>query len=224
MVFDENMSAIEIFSNTSMKYERQLKRAFAKELMGRLNEHMSDDDMNDVMKQLKLRMIVPKKKVTPELKKHDDDTARADNTNKSNLLKFVIRELKENMSKSTEMRVRNKIAQQVINKINDGFSFEDSKVAIYAQYNIQITYKVGEDNNRTNLENMSIEREYDEYSGRIIYGWDDSGEALYEPTYGVVIEPPTFKNGGNRWREILEHRWEQRSWYDDDEVIDEFVG
>ena len=128
------------------------------------------------------------------------------------------------MSKSTPVEKRNRIAQRVINEMNTGKSFEESKDIIYKKYNIFISYQVGHDNDRANRENMNVEREYDEYCGQSIYGWDDDGEVLYEPTFGAFIEPPSFKEGGPRWREILDHRWEQRSFYEEDETIDDFKG
>ena len=216
----DNTSAIDIFTKISKKYQYQLRKKFTKDLCGRLSDHLDEHEIDQVMKELKLRTYTAPKKTAVQM----DPTKHAEETNRSNLLKYLIRELKENMSKCTPMLERNRIAQQVINQMNKGSSFEDAKKRIYELNNIYISYKVGEDNDRSNLENMNVEREYDEYCGKVIYGWDDHGEILYEPTFGCLISPPSFKYGGERWREILDNRWEQKSSYDDDETIHEFKG
>ena len=218
---EQGTQTIETFIKISQKYQYQLRRKFAKEVCGKLKAHLAEDELVQVMKDLRMRLVVQKKP------KHDleiNPVKHAENINKSNLLKFLIRELKENMSKSTPMHERNRIAQRIINKMNEGISFDDAKEQVYLQQNIRISYKVGTDNDRTNHENKDVEREYDEYSGKSIYGWDDDGEVLYEPTFGCLIEAPSFKEGGFRWREILENRWEQRSSYDEDETIHDFTG
>lgn len=216
----EYTSSIDTFTKVSKKYQYHLRKKFAKDLCDRLKDHLDEHELNQVMKELKLRTYSAPKKATLQTnpEKHAEDT------NRSNLLKFLVRELKENMSKSTSMKDRNKIAQKVINQMNEGMSFDESKKAVYEQCNIHVSYQVGLDNDRTNRENMHIEREYDELCGQIIYGWDDYGEVLYEPTFGCLIEPPTFKEGGDRWREILDYRWEQKSSFEDGETIDEFKG
>ena len=216
----EYTSSIDTFTKVSKKYQYHLRKKFAKDLCDRLKDHLDEHELNQVMKELKLRTYSAPKKATLQTnpEKHAEDT------NRSNLLKFLVRELKENMSKSTSMKDRNKIAQKVIKQMKEGMSFDESKKAVYEQYNIHVSYQVGLDNDRTNRENMHIEREYDELCGQIIYGWDDYGEVLYEPTFGCLIEPPTFKEGGDRWREILDYRWEQKSSFEDGETIDEFKG
>ena len=213
------MNAIDVFSDISMKYQRQLKKQFSREILSKLQHHLTEADIEDIEKKLKIRVL---RKISASEK--INEAKHAENVNKSNLLKFVIRELKENMSKSTPIEKRNKIAQRVINEMNNGKTFEHAKDTIYNKYNIFISYQVGKDNDRTNRENMCVEREYDEYSGRSIYGWDDDGEVLYEPTFGAIIDPPSFREGGPRWREILDHRWEKRSCCNDEEVIDNFKG
>lgn len=221
----DGVQTIEAFTKISHKYQYQLRRKFAKEVCEKLKPHLGEDELLQVMRDLRLRLVTPnnsKNKSKQDLKMNP--TKHAENINKSNLLKFLVRELKENMSKSTPMHERNRIAQKIINKMNEGLSFDDAKLFVYKQYNIHISYIVGTDNDRTNHENKDVEREYDEYSGKSIYGWDDDGEVLYEPTFGCLIEPPTFKEGGLRWREILENRWEQRSSYDEDETIHDFKG
>lgn len=214
------MSAIDIFRNISLKYQRQLRKQFHHEILEKLSDHLSEEDMLNVIKTLNIRV----NKSLLRKKKEIDNTEHAQNVNRSNLLKYVIRELKENMSKSTPIDKRNRIAQRVINEMNHGKTFEEAKDTIYKKYKIFISYQVGHDNDRTNHENMNIEREHDEYSGKNIYGWDDNGEVLYEPTFGAFIDPPSFKEGGPRWREILDHRWEKLSSYEDDETIDSFKG
>ena len=212
--------SIETFTKISRRYQYQLRKKMTKELCNRLKDHLTECEINEVMKELKLRTCTAPKKTISQI----DPLKHAEDTNRSNLLKFLIRELKENMSKSTPITTRNIIAQKVINKMNAGMSFEEAKSRVYEKHKIFISYEVGFDNDRSNHENMHIEREYDEYSGKIIYGWDDYGEVLYEPTFGCLIEPPSFKDGGERWREILDIRWEQKSNYEDDETIHEFKG
>lgn len=216
----EYTSSIDTFTKLSKKYQYHLRKRFAKDLCDRLKDHLDEHEINKVMNELKLRTYSAPKKATLQT----NPIKHAEDTNRSNLLKFLVRELKENMSKSTSMNDRNKIAQKVINQMNKGMSFEESKKIVYEKYHIMVSYQVGLDNDRTNRENMHIEREYDELCGKIIYGWDDSGEVLYEPTFGCLIEPPTFKEGGDRWREILDYRWEQKSSFEDGETIDEFKG
>ena len=62
------------------------------------------------------------------------------------------------------------------------------------------------DVNKTNNQNVHIERDYDEYSGGIVYGWDSDGEVLYEPTFGAYIGAPTFKKSGRQWRHGKDRR------------------
>jgi hypothetical protein len=222
-----NINAVDVYTKISKKYEHQLKRRLVKELSERLREHMNDDEISEVVKNMKLicnetKQKEKEKECTKDI--HVINVLHAEKVNQSNLLKFVIRELKENMSKSTKVDKRNKIAQRVINEMNKGCSFEDAKEIVYTKYSVFISYKVGLDNDRTNHENMNIEREYDEYSGRSIYGWDDTGEVLYKPVFGALIDPPNFREGGEIWREILESRWEHKSLYDDDDNIENFKG
>lgn len=186
-----------------------MRRKFAKQLAELLEDHI---DIN-VLKEMKLRLVQNKER-QKEMKKQ------------SKMLKYVIKELKYNMSKSTPMETRNKIAQKVINEMNNKkISFEEAKKKIYLDNCIYISYIISDDDDtRTNKDNMNVEREYDEYSGRVVYGWDDDGELVYEPTIGLNIEAPTFRNGGPLWRELLDRRWEQRSCYNEDDVIDDYQG
>ena len=226
-----NLDAVTIFTKVSTRYQYQLRRKLAIELKERLKDYLNEEDLNNLLRRMNLQFGNKKnngKKTSLSNNDHEDgkciDTTRVENCTKTNLLKFVIRELKENMAKSTPLYQRNKIAQKVINLMNNGESFQSAKSYIYEKNNICVTYQVGFDNDRTHFENMDIEREYDECSGKIIYGWDDFGEVLYEPTFGACISPPTFKDGGEIWREVLDNRWEQRSYYEDDDVIDNFKG
>ena len=103
-------------------------------------------------------------------------------------------------------------------------TLEESKKIIYKKHNVFITHPVEYDTMRTDENNMNIEREYDEIRGCIVYGWNDDWEALYEPTFGANITPPTHKQAGYKWREVLENRWEQRSNDYDDEELDTYIG
>ena len=126
----EYTSSIDTFTKVSKKYQYHLRKKFAKDLCDRLKDHLDEHELNQVMKELKLRTYSAPKKATLQTnpEKHAEDT------NRSNLLKFLVRELKENMSKSTSMKDRNKIAQKVINQMNEGMSFDESKKAVYEQF------------------------------------------------------------------------------------------
>jgi hypothetical protein len=85
-------------------------------------------------------------------------------------------------------------------------------------------YEVKSQDRKTTEENMHVERDYNEFSGKIVYGWDNDGEALYHPTFGANIDGPTYKKAGPMWRELLELRWEQKSFFEENESLDDYRG
>ena len=137
---------------------------------------------------------------------------------------FIMRELKYNLLDNSSLSNRKLIVKEILKEFKKSKSFELAKSTVYLKRNIVIVNQVSIDPNRSDENNKMIERDYDELRGCIVYGWDDDGEPLYEETYGCLIVSPTFKEAGHTWREVLQERWEQRSYCSEDENIDEYDG
>ena len=207
------------FCKMGALYESQQHKLFATDLIAKLRPVVDEEQIRQVLKNMNLSMALVKKQNTSKNNEYVSDTQ------KTNIMKFLIMELKANMPHTTIVQKRHVIAQKVMNEMHtNALSLEDAKNKIYPMYDINITQNIPMDVNKTNEQNMHIERDYDEYSGRIVYGWDSDGEVLYEPTFGAYIDAPTFKNSGIKWREVLNNRWEPLSFYDEDEELDDFTG
>ena len=79
----------------------------------------------------------------------------------------------------------------------------------------------------TTKENYKEEREYDEIRGKVVYGWaEKTGELRYTPKIGLLKNPPSYKKAGKKWKEILNERWEQQSYWGGENNLegDNFTG
>ena len=214
---------VQQFCKVSLRYENQIKKKITNELLVKLEPLLEHDQIQEVKKLMKKR--IKKQYDTHKKAVMNDEVSQASVTHKSNIMKYLVKELKYNMSLTTPLRKRLKIAQEVIKDMEENSTtLEKSKESVYKKYDIFITKNVNLNVDVTDENNMDIEREYDEFRGSIVYGWDADGEALYEPTFGAYIVPPTFKEAGPKWREVLEERWEQRSHYEEDEALDNYIG
>jgi 6-pyruvoyl-tetrahydropterin synthase len=206
-----------------LRYENQTKRKITKEILDKLGAVLQDDEMNILKKGINKRInkqYINKKKALLK-----DENKEASSTHLGNIFKYLLKELKYNMPVTTPLKTRLEIGKEVMDHMaNTNISLIEAKGIVYDKHGIYITNPVSENTDVTDEHNMHIEREYDEFRGCIVYGWNDDGEALYEPTFGAIITPPTFKEAGPKWREVLEQRWEQRSYYDDDEELDTYIG
>lgn len=212
---------VQRFCKISLRYEHQQKKMFASALIEKLRPILREDEIDEVLKKMRMRLTKQHNNVKKMVMNESDEKM----VHRKNVMKFLIVELKANLPHTTSIQKRHFIAQKVLNEMEkNSVTLDEAKQNVYAQYNIQVMYTIPVDLNKTNEHNMDIERDYDEYSGRIVYGWDDDGEAVYEPTFGANIEAPTFKKAGPMWRQLLDNRWEQRSWYEEDETIDDYRG
>jgi len=143
---------------------------------------------------------------------------------KNNNSEFIMRELKYNLLNNSSLSNRTLIVKEILKEFKKSKDFDLAKFIVYKKRNIVIVNPVSVDPNRSDENNKMIERDYDELRGCVVYGWNDDGEPLYEETYGCLIVPPTFKEAGHTWREVLQERWEQRSNCSDDENMDEYDG
>lgn len=241
---------VEDFFRLSIQYEKKMKRELVSDIVSRIRPYIKDDHkMKDLSRSIikymnkKNRRVVSfptsrseseGKEIVPKLKA-DKNTASTNKSSKnsntpdfnlSNMKKFILKELKYNMSITTPLSDRFNIANEILKLMRkDEMTLDNAKKIVYKKYDIFITHPVEYDTTKTDENNMNIEREYDEIRGCIVYGWNDDGEALYEPTFGANITPPTHKQSGYKWREVLENRWEQRSNYDNDEdELDTYIG
>lgn len=238
---------VEDFFRLSIQYEKKIKNELVNEIVSKMKPYVHDEDkMKKLKKSIKKYMnkknrrvvsfiqlkyngneIIPKLK--PNKVKASDDTSSTDKRksdfNVSNMKKYILKELKYNMPITTRLSDRFDIANEILKLMRkDDLTLDESKKIIYKKHNVFITHAVEYDTMRTDENNMNIEREYDEIRGCIVYGWNDNWEALYEPTFGANITPPTHKQAGYKWREVLENRWEQRSNDYDDEELDTYIG
>jgi len=79
----------------------------------------------------------------------------------------------------------------------------------------------------TTSKDCNIEREYDENEGLPVYGWSiDTNDCIYEPTVGVLTDPPPYRSATGKWREVLLERFEQQSVHGGDLnlPIEDFTG
>jgi hypothetical protein len=73
----------------------------------------------------------------------------------------------------------------------------------------------------TTKNNYTEEREYDEIRGKSVYGWSEkTGEIRYNPKIGLLKRPPKYKNAGKKWKEILNERWDQQSYWGGEDGLD----
>jgi hypothetical protein len=239
------MSSINVLvkDSTSMSgwCETQIKIKFIRELLIRLERSMDPNEIKIIKDALtsNISSNVYAKKSTTSKKtiiksttnktndlKQKDATPPSANHNDKNMLSYVMRELKCNMPISTTLRLRVTLANEVLEcmrKLPDN-SFTEAREVVYKNNGIFITKTISVDDNRTDEHNMNVEREYDEYKGMIVYGWDDTGEVLYEPTFNARIPPPSFKESGPIWKAVLEERWEQKSYFEEDESLEAYTG
>lgn len=241
------------FFKLSVQYERSVKRKLVSEVISKIKPYVTDDEVlkeiqksvqkhvNEKNKEVanlsKFRVmeedsnnhpVIPRlktKKVKKVKKEEKPQQSRTPDVNLSNMKKFLLKELKYNMPITTPLSDRFDISNEILRLMRkENLNLDGAKQIVYKKHNIFITHPVEYDTMKTDENNMDVEREYDELRGSAVYGWDDDGEALYEPTFGANITPPTHKNAGYRWRAVLENRWEQRSTYDCDEELDTYIG
>lgn len=238
------------FFKLSVQYERRVKKKLVSDVISKIKPYVNDkellkeiqksiqkhvNDKNKVVADLsKFRVmeednnnhpIIPRLKKTKKVKKEKPQQSRTPDVNLSNMKKFILKELKYNMPITTPLCNRFDISNEVLRIMRkENLNLDSAKQIVYKKHNVFITHSVEYDTMKTDENNMDVEREYDELRGSVVYGWDDDGEALYEPTFGANITPPTHKNAGYRWRAVLENRWEQRSNYDCDEDLDTYIG
>jgi hypothetical protein len=119
----------------------------------------------------------------------------------------ISEEIKSNTGLEMSMKERLNIATRICKlHINKQIPLEEAKRLMYEKHNITINYPtrdftvVDEDNFGRILEN-------NELIGKFVYGWDSNGNAVYEPTLGVSIVSPKYKNAGNEWRQMLDVRY-----------------
>ena len=238
------------FFKLSVQYERRVKKKLVSDVFSKIKPYVKDEEVlkeiqksiqkhvnekNKVVANLsKFRVIeednnnhpiIPRLKKTKKVKKEKPQQSRTPDVNLSNMKKFILKELKYNMPITTPLCDRFDISNEVLRIMRkENLNLDSAKQIVYKKHNVFITHSVEYDTMKTDENNMDVEREYDELRGSVVYGWDDDGEALYEPTFGANITPPTHKNAGYRWRAVLENRWEQRSNYDCDEDLDTYIG
>lgn len=239
------------FFKLSLQYENKVKKQLVNEIVSKIKPFVKNDDIlknvkenlhkyvNDKKRSVvtlsNLREIENNHRIIPRIKKKsssksvkkedEQQPSRTPDPNLLNMKKFLLKELKYNMPITTPLSSRFDISNEVLRMMRkDNLNLDAAKQIVYKKHNIFITHPVEYDTMKTDENNMDVEREYDEIRGSVVYGWDDDGEALYEPTFGANITPPTHKNAGYKWREVLENRWEQRSNYDYDEELDTYIG
>lgn len=244
---------VESFFKLSVQYERRVKQKLVSEVVSKIKPYVKDEEvLKDIQKNVqkhvheknkvvanlsKFRVmeednnnhpIIPRLK-TKKMKKKDPcvvvQQSRTPDVNLSNMKKFLLKELKYNVPITTPLSDRFDISNEVLKLMRkENLNLDNAKQIVYKKHHVFITHPVQYDTMKTDENNMDVEREYDELRGCVVYGWDDDDEALYEPTFGANITPPTHKNAGYRWRAVLENRWEQRSNYDCDEELDTYIG
>ena len=216
--------SIDLFCKMSLRYELQQKNKIAQEFTEQLKDKMPASKLNIVKKSVKSK-ITKQNNIAKQITQKDTNfVEHAKAVHRQNVMKFIISELRLNMPITTMLKKRIQIASHIIRGMDEGASYHDAKHSLYQKHNVFVSYKVPIDDNVTTMEDMHIEREFDELLQKIIYGWDDDGEALYAPTFGAIITPPIYVKGGPMWKRILNHRWEQRSEYDDDEMLENYDG
>lgn len=216
--------SIELFCKVSLRYETQKKNAIAQELTENLKHEMSTSKLNLVKKELKTKIIKQRNIAKKVAQTETTPLEHAKRVHQRNLMKFIITELRMNMSPTTMLKKRIRIATQVLRKIESGFAYLDAKNELYKKHGVYVTYEVPLNEKATTMENMGMEREFDEMLNQIVYGWDDAGEALYYPTFGASTIPPEYKKAGPIWKRVLNNRWEQMSDYDDDDMLETYTG
>lgn len=237
------------FFKLSVQYERRVKKQLVNDVVSKIKPYVKDEEVlkeiqksiqkhvhkkNNVAKLNKFRVIegdsnnhpvVPRLINTKKVKREAPQQSKTPDVNLSNMKKFLLKELKYNMPITTPLSHRFDISNEVLRIMRkDNLNLDSAKQIVYKKHNVFITHPVEYNTMKTDENNMDVEREYDELRGSVVYGWDDDGEALYEPTFGANITPPTHKNAGYRWRSVLENRWEQRSNYDCDEELESYLG
>uniref|UniRef100_A0A6C0BS66 Uncharacterized protein n=1 Tax=viral metagenome TaxID=1070528 RepID=A0A6C0BS66_9ZZZZ len=247
---------VENFFRLSIHYEKKIRRSLVNEIIAKIRPHVNDEaelknlrklihkymnkrnrrvvsiseskraesflneneNIYDTPKKKTVKKEIVKEEIVKEIKKND--------TNLINMKKYILKELKYNMSPvTTSLTERFSIAQEVLKLMRkSNITLTSAKCIVYTKYNIFITHPVEFDTSKTDENNMHEEREYDEIRGCIVYGWNDDGDVLYEPTFNANITPPTYKQSCHQWREVLENRWEQRSYCDPEEELDTYIG
>jgi hypothetical protein len=241
---------VENFFKLSIHHEKKIRRSLVNEIIAKIKPHVNDEaELKKIGKLIRKYMnkrnrrvvSISESKRLESLKKNENiyDTLKnktvkeevvkeikKNDTNFINMKKYILKELKYNMSPvTTSLTERFSIAQEVLKLMRkSNITLTSAKCIVYTKYNIFITHPVEFDTSKTDENNMHEEREYDEIRGCIVYGWNDDGDVLYDPTFNANITPPTYKQSCHRWREVLENRWEQRSYCDPEEELDTYIG
>jgi hypothetical protein len=211
------------FCKVALQYEHQQKKRFADTFIDKLKPILDEDEIEKVKKTTKYRLCKQQRNINKIVLQNTIDEHQK--IHNKNIMKYLIIELKANMPHTTILQKRHSIAQKVMNEINNNScSLKEARNKIYKQHGISIMYEVKSQDRKTTEENMHVERDYNEFSGKIVYGWDNDGEALYHPTFGANIDGPTYKKAGPMWRELLELRWEQKSFFEENESLDDYRG
>jgi hypothetical protein len=224
--------AIDDFFNMKKRYESKIKKNIIEDVCARLqNDHqISEDSIRSFRSEFFREYSRIKRQTNMENKKaklinqrntttQNSHSNSKDAENIAQFSAYILKELKINLPASTSLSERTRICSKILAvSKNQLISLPEARKLVYDELSIFICNHVSLDVNKTDMYNMNDEREYDEYRGAIVYGWDDDGEALYEPTIGANINPPKYEDAGFHWKTVLEERWEQRSYREEGET------
>lgn len=218
-ILDTVCEELRIKQNVSNEDIKKLRSDFFKEysvIKKKILKKQKDDSKNNEKENDKKSIITQKKE---EYKKKQDEEIMRE------FSAFTMKELKYNLPMTASMKDRVQIFKDIVFlSRSEKIPLNVAKNIVYQKKSIYIVQEVDHDTNRTDVNNMNDEREYDEYRGSPVYGWDDDGEALYEPSIGANIIPPEYRHAGFKWRSVLEDRWLQRSYFEEEETIDTYRG
>ena len=232
-IFQQNKLILE---NTLFKLKdiiSENEMSFVEDVCGKKKKYVSKKKLAEIEAQKDVKkdpLIVKEEDHIPLIVKEKDPLIVEEKDpvepvlKKNNNSEFIMRELKYNLLNNSSLSNRTLIVKEILKEFKKSKDFDLAKFIVYKKRNIVIVNPVSVDPNRSDENNKMIERDYDELRGCVVYGWNDDGEPLYEETYGCLIVPPTFKEAGHTWREVLQERWEQRSYCSEDENMDEYDG
>lgn len=245
-MIEESAETIQQFVNLKTRFESKLKKQIIDKICDELGKdnNVTPEDLKELRadfyseySNLK-RSVKKKQKATEEDACSEKGEEDGMNEEKQSELKkkqtdqqmrefstFTMKELKYNLPMTTTLKERANIFKEIVRlSRSKKISLVEAKEQVYKAKSIYIIQVVDPDVNRTDANNMHEEREYNEYKGMPVYGWTDDGDALYEPTLGALVVAPEYKFAGFEWRTVLEERWLQRSFIDDDETLDTYRG
>ena len=242
---NQSSETIKQFLNIKSRFESKIKKNILDTVCEELRrkKNASNEDITKLRSEFFKEYTRIKKIVIKKLKEDEKNKEKENNKNSRTRQKkeeykkkqdeeimrefssFTMKELKYNLPMTTSMKDRVQIFRDIVFlSKSEKISLEEAKKNIYQKKGIYIVQEVDQDTNRTDVNNMYDEREYDEYRGSPVYGWNDEGEALYEPTVGANIIAPEYRHAGFEWRNVLEERWLQRSYIEEGETLDTYRG